>query len=44
MSGESPPLEKGVLKNLRYDIPSGVVVFLVALRSAWASPSHPRHP
>jgi len=31
MSGESTPLEKGILKNLRYDIPSGVVVFLVAL-------------
>lgn len=31
MSGESAPLEKGILKNLRYDIPSGVVVFLVAL-------------
>ncbi len=28
---DAAPLEKGILKNLRYDLPSGVVVFLVAL-------------
>ena len=31
MSGDPVRLDKGILKNLRYDIPSGVVVFLVAL-------------
>ncbi|MEC8025168.1 MAG: solute carrier family 23 protein [Myxococcota bacterium] len=31
MSIESAPLEKGIGKNFRYDFPSGVVVFLVAL-------------
>ena len=31
MATDGAPLEKGILKNLRYDFPSGVVVFLVAL-------------
>ena len=31
MSADAAPLEKGIVKNLRYDLPSGVVVFLVAL-------------
>jgi MFS superfamily sulfate permease-like transporter len=31
MSTELAPLEKGLAKNFRYDFPSGVVVFLVAL-------------
>ena len=31
MSADTAPLEKGIAKNLRYDLPSGVVVFLVAL-------------
>ena len=31
MSSDNAPLEQGLVKNLRYDIPSGVVVFLVAL-------------
>lgn len=31
MSTDAAPLERGILKNLRYDFPAGVVVFLVAL-------------
>ena len=31
MSADIAPLEKGLGKNFRYDFPSGVVVFLVAL-------------
>ena len=31
MATETAPLEKGLLKNLRYDFPAGIVVFLVAL-------------